>query len=82
MNTKKIILYEKYFEYAKMLTDAEFGSVVLFLGRRFFMEEDVDISGLSPAAQMLYNLMCTEIKANFDKYEKVCEKRRIASLKY
>lgn len=81
MKTKKIIMYEKYFDLAEAVTDAEFGRVVLALGEHFFHGEAVDLSAMTQTQRVIYKIMYGEIKANLEKYDKVCEKRRQNALK-
>ena len=81
MSTKKIIMYEKFFDIAEAVTDAEFGRVVLLLGKHFFKGEEIDMSAMTQTQRVLYKIMYGEIKANLEKYDEVCEKRRQNALK-
>ncbi len=78
MNSKKIILYDKYFDFAKDLTDEQFGRVLRAIGKVFINNDESAADALSKGERMLYNIMKYEIKIDFDKYEQVCEKRRKA----
>ncbi len=79
MNTRKIILYEKYFELSEDLTNEQFGKVLRAIGSFFIDGDEGAVESFSKDEKILYKMMKQEIKVNFDKYDKICEKRRKAA---
>ncbi len=81
MGTKKVILYEKYFDFAQELTDEQFGKILKAIGDCFIKQDERRFEELSDKEKLFYKMMKYEIKINFDKYEEICEKRREAGKK-
>lgn len=81
MDTKKLMLYRKYFKYARVLTGEQFGNVMFGIGDYFYENDESAVATFSNEQIILYEMMRDEMKLNWEKYEKTCQKRSEAGKK-
>lgn len=75
---KSFVLYYDYKQHINMLPDGEAGKLFKALLNEFGPKE---IKELSPAAQMAFSFIFSQVERDGAKYQKLCEKRREAGKK-